>query len=216
MKLTELGLVEFLNEIDSKSPAPGGGSVSALAGALGACLLRMVGHLSIGKKRYEALDELAKQEFSNTFLKMERLKEEMISLIDKDTEAFNLVMAAFKLSKESETEKKYRNEQIQIATIKAIEVPLQVAKTAYTALRLIDPVIKYGNPNTLSDIGVAVLMLASGIEGAILNVKINLPGLIDMKMARNFQTEVNDLLEKASSIKQISMLLIHESLKLNQ
>ncbi len=216
MKLSELGLIEFLNEIDSKSPAPGGGSVSALAGALGVCLIRMVGHLTFGKKRYEVLGEGAKQEFNESFSNMESLKDEMISLIDRDTEAFNLVMSAYRMAKESETDKALRSEQIQIATLKAIEVPFQVAQIAYNALNMIEPVIKYGNPNALSDIGVAVLMLSSGIEGASLNVRINLQGLTDLDLATKYQTKVNDLLEKTSRLRHEVMNSIHDLLKLNQ
>jgi len=214
MILSEMGLVQFVNEVDSKSPAPGGGSVSALAGALGAALFRMVGHLSIGKKKYEALDDQAKGQFTSVFIRMEALKTDLLTLIDKDTEAFNHVMDAFRMPKETEVEKVVRDANIQVATIEAIEIPFQVAQKAYSALEEASPVIKYGNPNTLSDVGVAVMMFGSAIEGAVLNIRINLSGLKDRDLALKFQKESEDILDKAMTIKRVILESIHESLKL--
>ncbi|MGL5099966.1 MAG: cyclodeaminase/cyclohydrolase family protein [Fusobacteriaceae bacterium] len=106
MKLIELTINEFLSEVDSPSPAPGGGSVSALASALGVSLIRMVGHLSFGKKKFEGLDEGIKMEFKRRFDELQGIEEELKNLIDKDTESFKLFMAAMKMPKETDEEKK--------------------------------------------------------------------------------------------------------------
>lgn len=113
MKLVEMDVIKFLNEVDSNSPAPGGGSVSALASSLGVSLGRMVAHLSFGKKKYEGNSDEAKAAFVKNFDELLKIKEELNILIDKDSEAYNTVMAAFKLPKETEEEKAIRNAEIQ-------------------------------------------------------------------------------------------------------
>ena len=140
--LRELKVVDFINEVDSKSPAPGGGSVSALASTLGIALTRMVGHLTVGKKKFKALDESIQDRFTNITKSFETLKEELTLLIDKDTEAFNLIMEAFKLPKETEEEQTFRNQKIEEGTLEAIKVPFKVAELSLEALRNLDYVLK--------------------------------------------------------------------------
>jgi len=210
--LKDLKTFEFVNTVDSKSPAPGGGSVSALASSLGAALLRMVGHLSISKKKFKELDEEVQAEFIARFDSLLLLKELLIELIDKDTLAFNEIMAAFKLPKETDNEKAFRSNAIQEATLFATKVPFEVVEVSLEALENIDFILQYGNKNTISDIGVAALMLYSGIEGAILNVKINLSGLKDENIKNDFTKKINSALEEATTLKDRILEEIHNAL----
>ena len=212
MKLIDLQVTEFINEVDSKSPAPGGGSVSALASALGVSLTKMVGHLSTGKKKFKALDEEIQKEFKQVMENFYYIKNEMTELIDADTEAFNLIMAAFKLPKETDEEKALRSQKIEEGTLEAIKVPFRVAELSLEALAQLDLVLKYGNKNTLSDLGVSALMLAAGLEGAILNVKINIPGISDEEVRNDYIAKSAELLEEATQIKNNILETVHSKL----
>ena len=212
MKLIDLNLVEFNNEIDSASPAPGGGSVSALASSIGVSLSRMVGHLTVGKKKFRALDEDVQNKFKSIEEEFLLIKTELTSLIDKDTDAFNLIMAGFKLPKETEEQKQIRKQKILEGTIEAIKVPFIVARLSLRALRNMDYILKYGNKNTISDVGVSTLMLYSGLEGAILNVKINVPGLDDSNMIKMYSESVVKMLLEGTEIKDIILKKVHSLL----
>ena len=212
MKLIDLNLVEFNNEIDSASPTPGGGSVSALASSIGVSLSRMVGHLTVGKKKFRALDEDVQNKFKSIEEEFLLIKTELTSLIDKDTDAFNLIMAGFKLPKETEEQKQIRKQKILEGTIEAIKVPFIVARLSLRALRNMDYILKYGNKNTISDVGVSTLMLYSGLEGAILNVKINIPGLDDPHMVTMYSNSVAKMLAEGKTIKDSILNKIHDLL----
>lgn len=177
MKLIDMTVTDFASEVDSNSPAPGGGSVSALASDIGVGLARMMAHLSFGKKKFEALDDKTKEEFKVRFDKLGEIRTELSTLVDKDTESFNEFMKALKLPKETDEEKVARAKAMEEATIFSIEVPYKTAKLSLEALKLLDFLVANGNQNAITDIGVGTLMLATGMEGAILNVKVNLMGL---------------------------------------
>ncbi len=212
MKLINLNLVEFNDEIDSSSPAPGGGSVSALASSIGVSLSRMVGHLTVGKKKFKAQSVEVQTKFNKIEDEFLLIKKELIHLIDKDTDAFNLIMKAFKLPKETVEDKQLRKQSILEGTIEAIKVPYVVARLSLRALQNMDYILKYGNKNTLSDIGVSTLMLYSGLEGAILNVKINIPGLDDSDMIKMYSKSIEKMLEEAKEIKDLVLDKIHSKL----
>lgn len=212
MILTDLTVKDFVNEVDSKSPAPGGGSVSALASSMGIALTRMVGHLTVGKKKFRELDEEIKQEVNDVLETFTSYKEEMVTLIDKDTDAFNLIMAAFKLPKETEEEKAVRAQKIEEGTLEAIKVPFRVAELSLEALKELDIVLKYGNKNCLSDLGVSALMLYAGLEGAILNVKINIPGISDQDLVAQYNASVKNMMFEASEIRKDILEQIHSKL----
>ncbi len=201
MKLVELQVANFVNEVDSKRPAPGGGSVAALASTLGVALTRMVGHVSIGKKKFKALDESTQKEFNQVINEFETIKEELLLLVDKDTEAFNLIMEAFKLPKETIEEKKVRAEKIEEGTLEAIKVPFKVAQLSLEALLQLHIILKNGNKNAISDLGVSALMLHAGLEGSLLNVKINIPGISDEKLKDKYIKESQEILEKGRNLK---------------
>jgi len=175
--LAKMNLREFCNETLSDSPAPGGGSVAALMGALGASLGGIVANLSAGKRGWD--DKL--EYFSNWAVTAQQLKDELLALVDEDTAAFNKVMDAFALPKESAEEKAARAAAIAKATKYAAEVPLKVMETASKSYELLAEMAERGNPASVSDIGVGALATRACIEGAALNVKINLAQLKDEK-----------------------------------
>ena len=197
---------EFLAETASKAPAPGGGSASALAGALGTALSEMVINLTVGKKKYLEVSE----ELAGLLPKLAGIHKDLEASIDKDTDAFNLVMDAFGLPKDTDEEKATRRKAIQEATLKATEVPLGVMEKALEALQLTVTVAKKGNKNSISDAGVAALLLAGAIDGAAYNVRINLPGLPeDMPFRKEAEARLQEIeskkLEVSAAIRKIVM-----------
>jgi glutamate formiminotransferase len=193
--LVKMNLREFCNETLSDSPAPGGGSVAALMGALGASLGGMVANLSAGKRGWD--DKL--EYFSSWAVKAQKLKDEMLSLVDEDTNAFNKVMDAFGLPKGSDQEKKARAAAIESATKYAAEIPLKVMETASKSYELLAEMAEKGNPASISDVGVGVLATRACIEGAALNVRINLGQLKDAKFKLSLQEKVRKIQSASES-----------------
>jgi glutamate formiminotransferase / formiminotetrahydrofolate cyclodeaminase len=187
--LVKMNLREFCNETLSDSPAPGGGSIAALMGALGASLGGMVANLSAGKRGWD--DKL--EYFSNWAVKAQQLKDELLALVDEDTAAFNKVMDAFALPKESAEEKAARSAAIEQATKYATEVPLNVMETASRSYELLAEMAKRGNPASVSDVGVGALATRACIEGAALNVRINLAQLKDEKFKTALEEKVRNV-----------------------
>ena len=175
--LLKMNLRQFCNETLSDSPAPGGGSVAALMGALGVSLGGMVANLSAGKRGWD--DKL--DYFSDWAVKAQQLKDELLVLVDDDTAAFNKVMDAFALPKDSAEEKEARAAAIQLATKGAAEIPLKVMETASKSYQLLSEMAENGNPASVSDVGVGLLAVRACVEGAAMNVRINLAGLKDEK-----------------------------------
>ena len=175
--LVKMNLREFCNETLSDSPAPGGGSVAALMGALGASLGGMVANLSASKRGGD--DKL--EYFSDWAVKAQELKDELLSLVDEDATAFNKVMDTFALPKASVEEKALRSTAIEQATKYAAEIPLKVMETASKSYQLLSEMAESGNPASISDVGVGALATRACVEGAALNVKINLGQLKDEK-----------------------------------
>jgi len=173
--LAAMGVSAFVDELSSLSPAPGGGSVAALAGALSAGLSAMVGNLTVGKKGYES----AWEELGVVARKAQLVKDRMIHALDADTAAFNRIMAAFSLPKGSPEEKARRQEALEEATREAIDVPFSVLKDCPGAVDMAEVMMRRGNQNSLSDAGVALLSVSTAAEGALYNVLINLAGIQD-------------------------------------
>lgn len=212
MKLIDMSVADFTNEVDSNSPAPGGGSVSALASDIGVSLARMMAHLSFEKKKFEQLDEKTKEEFKARFDKLGEIRKELSTLVDKDTESFNEFMKAVKMPKETEEQNKLRAKAIQEATIFSIEVPYKIASLSLEALRLLDFLIKNGNQNAITDIGVGTLMLSAGMEGAILNVKVNLGQIKDKQIYDKYRDGCKEILSEGNEIKDNIISNIHKQL----
>ncbi len=201
MKLVEMEVKNFLDELASNSPAPGGGSVSALAAANGCALMIMVGNLTINKKKFKAYDESIQKQYLDYLDIFSRNKSSFVELIDLDTEAFTFLMDAFKLPKNSEEEIAIRSVEIEKATLGCIKIPMKVTVIALETLRLLESMIEYSNKNTVSDQGVSVLMLYSAIEGAAMNVLINLPGLSDEKLKKEYEKTISDIIFEANNLK---------------
>ncbi len=187
--LIKLNLRQFCNETLSDSPAPGGGSVAALMGALGASLGGMVANLSATKRGWD--DKL--EYFSEWAVKGQRLKDELLFLVDEDTAAFNKVMAAFGLPKDSAEEKAARSKAIQSANKYAAEIPLRVMETASKSYELLAEMAEKGNPASISDVGVGLLATRACIEGAAMNVRINLSSLKDEKVKTALHEKMSEL-----------------------
>lgn len=190
-KLASMTLIEFADETASESPAPGGGSISAYIGALGAALATMVANLSSHKKGWDSRWE----EFSNWAEKGQQYKDELVRLVDLDTAAFNKIMEAFSLSKSTDEEKAARDKAIQEATRYAIEIPFKVMQAAYGSLTVIKAMAETGNPNSVTDAGVAALCARSAVIGAFMNVKINASGYKDKDFVAKVIAD-GDALEK--------------------
>ena len=193
--LDKMNLREFCNETLSDSPAPGGGSVAALMGALGASLGGMVANLSAGKRGWD--DKL--EYFSEWAVKAQQLKDELLSLVDEDTAAFNRVMDAFALAKESAEEKAARSKAIEEATKYAAQIPLKVMETASKSYELLAEMAGKGNPASISDVGVGALATRACIEGAALNVRINLGQLKDEKFKMALANTVKEISESSEA-----------------
>ena len=199
----------FLDELASNSPTPGGGSVAALAGALGAALISMVGNLTIGKKKYEDVEEDIKKIISSS----EKLRYKLSQLIEEDVMAFNNFMATYKMPKETEDEKKIRAEKIQESLIEAAKVPLTVAYKCLEVLSLSKEVAEKGNINVISDAGVAALMAEAALESAIINVKINLRMIKDEKVRTELSSSIKEILLKEKGQKEKVLEIVEEKIK---
>ena len=187
--LLKMNLREFCNETLSDSPAPGGGSVAALMGALGASLGGMVANLSAGKRGWD--DKI--KYFSDWAVKAQQLKDELLALVDEDTAAFNKVMDAFGLPKESAEEKSARSAAVEQATKYAAEIPLKVMEMASRSYELLSEMAEKGNPASISDVGVGALATRACIGGAALNVRINLAGLKDEKFKSSLLKKIQQV-----------------------
>jgi len=191
--LASMKIDRFLSELSSSSPAPGGGSVAALSGSLGAALSSMVCNLTLGKDKYLDVQDEIKQVLE----KSEKLKKKLIKLIDEDTNAFNDVIKAFKMPKDLDIQKEKRKKAIQEGYKKAAKVPLETAKLCEEIIDLSLIVAQKGNKNSITDSAVSALMAQAGVESAILNVKINLGSIKDIKFVNNIKSTLSKTQENA-------------------
>jgi formiminotetrahydrofolate cyclodeaminase len=195
-KLVDMKIFEFLDELASDSPAPGGGSTAALVGSLAAALAEMVCNLTIEKEKYADVEN----ELKEVLNKCKKVRNKLIELIDKDTDAFNEVMKAFKLPKETEEEKEIRKKAIQNAFKIAASVPLETAKTCFEVLHLAKIVAEKGNKNSISDAGVSALLANAGIKSAIYNVRINLSSIKDEDFVNKTKSEIKEIENKSKTL----------------
>ena len=191
-RLIDLTLSDYLDILKSDAPAPGGGSVSALAGAQGAGLLMMAVDLTVGKEKYKDFEEAC---LSARPVLAEAVSE-LTAGIDKDTEAFNMVMAAFGMPKETDEEKAARRTAIQDGTVESAKVPLGNMRAAVSALEAAEKISGKVNPNCLSDFGVGVLSLKLCVQGAYMNVLINVPVIKDDETREALKEEAGRLSER--------------------
>ncbi len=194
--LASMTLHGFSDELSSDGPAPGGGSVAALAGALGASLSSMVANLTFGKKKWEPLFE----QMSQLAERSQKVKDELIQLIDRDTESFKLVMEAFKLPNKSEKQKKERDSAIDSAMKEATNIPFLTLQYCRDIMDLALEAAKYGNPNSVSDAGVGGEMANAGARGAALNVRINLNDIDDKSFCKKMETDTENILSETDEL----------------
>jgi glutamate formiminotransferase/formiminotetrahydrofolate cyclodeaminase len=197
-KLIDMNLVAFANETASESPAPGGGSISAYVGALGISLATMVANLSSHKKGWDDQWEY----FSNYAQIGQAIKDELLKLVDEDTHAFNKIMDAFGLPKNSDEEKQARTQAIQDATLYATQVPLKTMQVCFSGYEIAQAMVEKGNPNSVTDAGVGALCIRTAIYGAYLNVKINASGLKDKVIAEKLVAEATAFLQQSNAFEQ--------------
>ena len=201
--LIKMRINDFLDELASDSPAPGGGTVAALSGAVGASLVSMVCNLTRGKEKYKDVQE----EIKKVLRKSEQLRKQLMELVDMDTMAFNEVMKALKMPRENDAEKEKRKQALQNAFEKAASVPLDTARKCIEVLDTALVVAEKGNQNSITDSAVSALMADAGVRSAILNVKINLSSIKDQSFVEKTLQEIQEL-EKTADEKTRSVLKI--------
>ena len=209
LNLVDLTLNDFAETTASDSPAPGGGSVSALAGALGAALTSMVCALTVGKKKYADVWDLA----TDTRSKALAIEKRCLEIIDLDTQAFNGVSAVFAMPKDTEEQKCARKAAMQKALKGCTETPIEMMRLSGEALELVESVQGKLNSGAASDLGCAVLALKASMQGAWLNVLINIGGIEDGEFAGKYRAEGEKILEKALPLADRLYSEILESLK---
>jgi formiminotetrahydrofolate cyclodeaminase len=207
MDLTK-SLNNYLEELSSNSPTPGGGNVSALSGSLACNLGIMVCNLTIGKKKYAEVEE----EMKDIKSKLENLNNSFLDLAAKDNHAFDKVMEAFKLPKESDEQKKLRSDKIEEATLAAAVVPSEVIVTSRKALPYIQRVAERGNQNSISDAGVALSLLSTAAEGAYLNVVINCTSLTNKTVGREFMKKSEIICDEVKNMSGSLIAIIKSKL----
>lgn len=206
--LANLNLRAFANATAKDTPTPGGGSISAYVGALGAALGAMVANLSAGKRGWD--DRL--EEFSAWAEKGQRLKDTLLHLVDEDTQAFNQIMAAFRLSKETPEEKSARKQAIQAATRYAIETPMRTMEAAFEVFELAEAMVREGNPSSVSDAGVGALCARAAVHGAWLNVRINTGSLADKELAVEFLKKAEAIAKQTDEAERRIVKLVEEKM----
>lgn len=209
MKLIEMTLTGFVDTTASDAPAPGGGSVSALEGALGAALTSMVCALTLGKKKYADVQDLA----ASTEKQAIALKDRYLDIIDRDTEAFNAVSAVFSMPKETDADKAARKAAMQAALKLCTATPMEMMELAVETLRMIDTVSGKLNASAASDLGCAILAMKSAIQGARLNVLINVGGIDDAAFAKEAREKGERMLAEALPLADRLFGEIENSLK---
>jgi glutamate formiminotransferase / formiminotetrahydrofolate cyclodeaminase len=205
-KLVSMNLTAFANETASESPAPGGGSISAYMGALGASLGAMVANLSSHKKGWDDQWEY----FSKYAEIGQQQKDILLHLVDEDTTSFNKIMDAFSLPKNTDDEKVMRTQAIQDATLYATQIPLQTMQESYKCFALAEAMVAKGNPNSVTDAGVAAIAIRSAIYGAYLNVCVNAIGLKDKTVSDALRAEAKSILDKAITLESNIMQAVME------
>ena len=207
--LTDLTVKGFIEELASDSPAPGGGSVAALAAAIGAALSAMVFNLTVGKKAFAALSTAVQEQILTAQQEATQLQQHLTTLVDKDTEAFMTLMAAYQLPKETDGDKKQRNEKIQEAYKLAVAVPLSVATAAEKMYDCVLLACRYGNRNAISDAGVAALSTQTALEAALFNVMINLSGINDGEYTTKLRQQCAALVASGRQKQQEALAIVH-------
>ncbi len=207
-KLVDMTLTGFANETASESPAPGGGSIAAYTGVLGVSLGTMVANLSAHKRGWDDRWE----EFSDWAQKGQKYKDELLRLVDEDTNAFTKIMDAYGLPNKSDDEKRIRKETIENASKYAMEIPYKVMETSYNSMEVMKAMAEVGNPNSVSDAGVGALCALTAVEGAYLNVKINASGIEDKVFTDELVKKGADIALKAKECRDTIIKIVDQKI----
>lgn len=208
MMLTQKPVITFLDELASSAPAPGGGSVAALSGALGAALISMVCNLTVGKEKYADVQE----DIQALLAQSEALRQELVELLEADVQVYTEVSKAMKMPRATDEEKADRTAAMQKALQAATGVPMRVAEACVQVMDLCRPTAEKGNVNAVSDVGVAVLMAEAGLRSAALNVLINLGAIKDEAFVAGNRAKLNALLEGKPAVRDEIYQLVVEKL----
>ncbi len=192
MKLVELKVSEFCDVLSSDAPAPGGGSTAALEGAVGAALTAMVASLTLGKKKYAEYEDIAKE----TIEKANKIKVQFVDVLDRDTEAFNGVSAVFAMPKNTDEEKAARKEAMQKALKACTETPMEMMELCLESLKVTESILGKFNTSAASDLGVSALSIKAAVQGAWLNVLINLAGINDEEYVKEYKAKGQKILDQ--------------------
>ena len=207
--LVQMKVTDFIDEVSRESPAPGGGSISALSGSLGAALASMVSNLTANKRGSEAVDEILNEAAE----KLQEIKFKLTAGIDADTNAFNAYMEARRLPAKTEEEKKKKHEAEQAGLKQAVMVPLETAKQSLEALKVAEVVVKHGNPNSITDVGVGALMAFNGVKGGVFNVLINLGQIEDQNFVQQMKETCKNLEQEAAELRDRIIEKVEERIK---
>lgn len=208
-KLVDISVTGFCNETASESPAPGGGSIAATCGAMGASLGTMVANLSSHKRGWDDKWE----EFSDWAAKGQHYKDLLLHYVDEDTNAFNKIMEAFGLPKKTDEDKATRKQAIESASKYAMEIPFKVMETAYNSMEVMRAMAEVGNPNSVSDAGVGALCSLTAVEGAFLNVKINAGGIEDKDFTDDLISRGTEIAAKTKAERDAIIAIVEEKIK---
>ncbi|MDF2505494.1 MAG: methenyl tetrahydrofolate cyclohydrolase [Clostridium sp.] len=201
---------EFSNILSSSSPVPGGGGAAALTAALAASLTSMVFNLTVGKKIYEGYDNAVKELIDKSLEQTEKAKDEFISYISKDGEAFLELINAFKMPKDTESSRKLRSKAIAKGYEAASKIPMELAEKSNEIYKAIDIACEYGNKSAISDAGCAAILIHSVVEIAILNININLPGIKDENIKHSLEEQSQRLLEQSKNNKTKTVYIVNK------
>lgn len=208
-----ISIGEYIDDLASNKPTPGGGSAAALAGAMSSALTSMVFNLTVDKKIYEGYSSEIKSKIDNALKSCQKYNELFIEYMRKDEEAFLNFMKAFKLPKSTEEEKALRDKELANGYITALCVPLSLAEEGIKLFENINVAAEYGNNNLISDAGVAAILLYASIESSIINVKINLVGIKDKEYKENVENRCNDILKEAEDYKSKILKIVNSKIK---
>lgn len=212
METYKMTLDEFTKDLASDSSAPGGGAVAAISGALAACLTSMVINLTVNKKKFNEYSDEIKSKFNEYLERCQELRKYFLEDIDRDIVAFNDVMAAYKMPKNTEEEKIERHNAIQRALTEAYRVPYSVLENANSMFEMVKFVAEYGNENLITDAGIAAIQLYAAIESSILNVKINLASIDDIDMVNEINLYCKKFLIEASKNKEEILNMVYKKI----
>ena len=207
--LVQMKVTDFIDEVSRESPAPGGGSIAALAGSLGASLTSMVSNLTANKRGSEQVDAVLEEAAE----KAQQVKFKLAAAIDEDTNAFNAYMEARRLPSKTPEEKQKKFEAEQEGLKQAVNVPLNTARQSLEALKIAQTVVKYGNPNSITDVGVGALMAYNGVKGGIFNVLINLGQIQDPDFVDEMRQTCEALEKEASALRDSVIKQVEQKIK---